>query len=196
MSAQSCLLEATSTDHTPELTQVFPFRLAPVTYSRWGIRNINDLAGQGRIFAMPDDSLGNNACYNTFTQTMYIGFSAFSADITVRREQKAVLIHECIHAMQDHGAFRRMRVGTAEAAAFIGQHLYLLACGSPRPTGDELLARAWDVARQLTDLRRRGRCASLQESQVQPLLQAIRGNRLYTRSFDTTGRYNGIPAGR
>ena len=54
MPAQQCLLETTDLEHTPELNQVFPFTIVPVTYSLPGLTTIRGLIQQGRIFAMRD----------------------------------------------------------------------------------------------------------------------------------------------
>ena len=67
MSAQQCLIETTDPERTPELTQVFPFTIDPVTYSMAGLMTIRRLIMQGTVYAMREDRVdpGDYALYSS-----------------------------------------------------------------------------------------------------------------------------------
>ncbi len=192
MSAQQCLLETTNIQQTPELNQVFPFTIVPVTYSLAGLTTIRGLMQQGIIYAMHDPrNSGNFATYSSTTRspTLRVGFDEFGSDPDTRENRKGLLLHECIHAMQDNLAATRMRVDTAEAAAYTAQCLFHRACGRTQGELSGLVAAAWDATDRILQP---SSSRSVAESDIQGLLNAIRTHPTYVNEFDVTGRYDGI----
>ncbi len=191
MSAQQCLLETTSPRQTPELNQVFPFTIDSVTYSLPGLMTIRGLIMHGTIYAMPESgNPGNYARYSSRTRspTIRVGFDELGSG-DVRENRKGLLLHECIHAMQDNRAATWMRVDTAEAAAFTGQCLFHRACGRTQQRElSGLVAAAWDVADRI--LQSSSRSVGLND--IQDLLSEIRAHPTYADQFSITGRYDGI----
>lgn len=190
MSAQQCLLATTDPRQTPELNQVFPFTIVPVTYTLPGLTTIRSLIMQGTIYAMQDRHSGEFATYSSRTRspTIRVGFSDFGTDSDTRESRKGLLLHECIHALQDNRAATWMRVDTAEAAAYTAQCLFHRACGRTRGELSGIVAAAWDAADRIQ--RSSGRTVA--ESDIPGLLSAIRVHATYANEYDRTGRYDGI----
>ncbi len=192
MSAQQCLLATIDIAQTPELNQVFPFTIVPVTYTLAGLSTIRGLVQRGIIYAMHDPrNSGDFATYSSMTRspTLRVGFNDFGSGPDARESRKGLLLHECIHAMQDNLAATRMRVDTAEAAAYTAQCLFHRACGRTQGELSHFVAAAWDA----TDLiLQPSSNRSVAESDIQGLLNTIRIHPTYVNEFDVTGRYDGI----
>ena len=191
MTAQQCLIETANPDQTPELRDVFDFTITPVTYSLRGFQTIRRLIMQGTIFAMREPRItGEFAEYNSRsrTPTIRIGFDILGTDPDERESKKGLLLHECIHAMQDNRGATWMRVDLAEAAAYTAQCLFHRACGRDRIELDPLVEAAWDV----TDVILGSSSRVAGEGDLAGLLAEIRRHPSYASTQGITGRYDGI----
>lgn len=195
MSAQQCLIETTDPERTPELTQVFPFTIEPVTYTMGGLMTIRRLIMQGTVYAMRENRAdpGDYALYSSrgnmpsSSPTIRIGFDELGTG-QARESRKALLLHECIHVMQDNRGATWMRVDTAEAAAYTAQCLFHRACGTVQGDLSGPVAAAWDAAELIQSRDNR----TVTESEITGLLSEIRGHPTYTEDYSRTGRYDGI----
>ncbi len=73
---------------------------------------------------------GNKAFYDWQNNTFSIGFDTLEEGLDARVRQQSLILHECIHAGHDiqagaHRSVGRMRRGTAEAAAYLAQGIYI-----------------------------------------------------------------------
>ena len=155
------------------------------------MRTIRSLITQGIIYAMRDPN--NSGEYATYASrqpqpTMRVGFDDFGSDPDIREGRKGLLLHECIHAMQDNRNALWMRVDTAEAAAYTAQCLFHRACGRTQRELTGLVASAWEATERILQSRQR----SVAENDIPRLMTAIRVHQQYANEFDRTGRYNGV----
>jgi len=119
---------------------------------------------------------------------MRVGFDDFGSDPDIREGRKGLLLHECIHAMQDNRNALWMRVDTAEAAAYTAQCLFHRACGRTQGELTGLVSSAWEATERILRSRQR----SVAENDIPHLMTAIRTHHTYASEFDRTGRYDGI----
>lgn len=196
MTAQQCLIETTNPDLTPELRQVFPFTIDPVTYTLAGLRTIRGLIMQGIVYAMRENRAdpGDYALYSSrgssrgSSPTIRVGFDELGTG-RVKESRKALLLHECIHIMQDNRGATWMRVDTAEAAAYTAQCLFHRACGTGQGELSGPVAAAWSAAELI---RSREDSRTVTESEIAGLLSEIRGHPTYAEDYNRTGRFDGI----
>ncbi len=205
MSIHECLYEITDPDETTELNQVFPFQVGSLRYTLNGLSTINRLIRIGTrrrnygIGAWSDTMQGD--LFARYTQPtgfdpttglprrpeIVAGFNSFGGNVRTAESRRGLLLHECIHAMQDNLGSLTMRVDTAEAAAYIAQCLFHRA--RARGVGlDSDEAAAWDATEQI-----RNPGSDRTATNIDSLLSAIRNDPLYRNEYRVTGRYNGIP---
>lgn len=109
------------------------------------------------IFVFHNNSYRHGAVYNSTLNSMTVGFDRISLPT-----QKALVVHEAVHAMADIMGCNWMRIQTSEASAHIAQCIVLMdhygRDASPPTSTDTnqraLFAQAWAVARILHDRRR------------------------------------------
>ncbi len=109
-------------------------------------------------------------------------------------DMEGLIVHECTHAACDIGKIK-LTVGDSEALAFVAQCLFFyyraekdLKSGSVRPTfADPVLKAAWDVAMKVKE----PRSIDLSRADIQPLLTAIAGHKLYKDTYSKEMDYNG-----
>jgi hypothetical protein len=150
---------------------------------------------QGIVFAMREDRAGpgdyalysSRGALESSSRTIRIGFDELGTGRTME-SRKALLLHECIHVMQDNRGATWMRVDTAEAAAYTAQCLFHRACGTGQAELSGPVAAAWDAAELIQSRSSR----TVTEGEITGLLTAIRSHPTYNQDQARTGRYDGI----
>jgi hypothetical protein len=188
--AQQYVLEALA---HPAIHHVdFTFGCLRVT--PWNMRAIASLIGQGKIastFDLQKQRLapGTAANYNVKTDTFTIG-----------EMHPPSVVHEAIHALQDHVKFPT-KVTEAEATAYLGQSVYSVVRESMttgrsvddvikrHEQGSSIFAIAAQVGRQLGMLHRCG--AVVTQADLMPIEQAIAGHPVYKPFASGNYPFNG-----
>lgn len=141
---------------------------------------------QGIVYAMREERAdpGDYAQYFSLgsSPTIRVGFDELGTGRAME-SRKALLLHECIHVMQDNRGATWMRVDTAEAAAYTAQCLFHRACGTGRGDLSGLVAAAWDATKLI---RSRQDSRTVTESEITGLLSEIRRLPAYAGNYSRT----------
>lgn len=144
----------------------------------------------GQIRVVRRAGLGNGVAKYRYTHnTLIVGFATLGGNA----DREALVVHECTHAACDIRS-THLTVGNAEAVAFIAQCLFFyykneraLSRPGVHPTfANPILRAAWAAA---TTARR---TPVLSATDIQPVLTALGGNRLYHGRLSNTESYDGV----
>jgi hypothetical protein len=129
------------------------------------------------------------AFYSYETDTFLFSRADFGAS---DRKEKALTVHECVHAMLDMLRIRYIRMSGGEAVAYVTQALFIKYAGTDIPDDDDvILVAARDVARTISD--RPGATVSLEDEMA--LEKVIKNDPDYNRNISVTNNirnYNGL----
>lgn len=187
MSAYHCVLE---TLEDSGLNQVVPFTVSDFTYTRDRFAEIRRLMLDRPDVFYPRFSQelvrAGVGAYNSHNSAMYLPFDEFTRNDLTNIVMKSLIVHECIHAIQDKCRATWMTVETAESAAYIGQLLFRFGRVNPPGTGSgTILHEAHLAAERIRNATNR----NLRWDEIGDLRQAVRGE--YDNP-DATGVYDGI----
>mgnify|MGYP001557670159 CR=1 FL=1 len=164
--------------------------LRGVTITPTMIREIRDLTRAGQIDVEHVPGQSTPAIYNSNENKFYLNFSR-----TGRMSQRALIIHEAIHAACDRANFDHMLINTSEAAAYIGQCVYMIVkenagqgerLGHEDPTRDRVFELAWGCARTIAS------GGQPSHSDIEQLRSAILQHPYYSQNGTQNAGYNGI----
>ncbi len=136
-----------------------------------------------------DSSLKGQAAYDYAKNTLYVNF--VKPDSLTK---KALLIHECTHAIYDC-VKQKMNVQTSESIAYIAQCMYArihAPAGSPRlqnasdSVRDEVFKVGWDIAGSIIG----GNSVSLAEQTA--MISAVSKHPFYSGNFAASAGFNGV----
>lgn len=164
--------------------------LRGVTITPQMIREVRDLTRSGQIDVVHVPGQSTPAMYDSDENKFFLNFAR-----TGRMSQRALIVHEAIHAACDRANFNHMLINTSEAAAYIGQCIYMIVkqagnhderLGHDNPNRDRVFELAWNCARTIV--------ANGQPSHtdIEQLRSAILQHPYYSRNGTQNAGYNGI----
>ena len=128
--------------------KIKPFSFGGVGFTPQVFPVLVDMIKNDKIKIEFDSQQSGRAEYDYGSNTLYLGFTSAS---TLSR--KALIIHECVHAVYDVAA-QKMSVADSESIAYIAQCQYASANNpnpsdrlqSPDPAKDKVFELAWKLA--------------------------------------------------
>jgi hypothetical protein len=125
--------------------------------------------------------------YDYSTNAIYVGFWFWPGP-----EKKALVVHECVHAMYDLSG-KKMSGAVSEAIAYIAQSQYIYAnCGpkkrltSRNSQMDMIFKYSWAIAACIQEDKK------VEESDKKNLLSAISGHPYYCKNANSDAGFNGV----
>lgn len=198
MSLRSNTLDALCLPQTRAINFMYNSRLiSPVGYAI-----VAAMVNDGRIAFAVDGNFTDMATYDPTTDTITARDNSFGEFL----DEKAVLIHECTHAMLDAYMGRRSESGGSatmtvledETAAYIAGAIFSietnLTAGLSSPSKEAVAV----VKPKLTEIKKHSQWTTgcvfmtFTAKDVTPLQAAIRHHKLYTTNHQETAVHNGM----
>lgn len=158
----------------------------------WGIR---DMVHSNQIHVRHLPGLGSDAQYDSANDSNTPNSFLLKHSQAGGYMRRAMIVHEAIHAACDHANFGHMHVDTSEAAAYIGQCLFVRIKRPPTvtdrlshsvPIRDRVFETAWICAEAILA------GGQPTQAQIEDVRTAVRNHPWYSSTGDTAAGYNGI----
>lgn len=177
-------------EHLPSIN----FRCCGVRVYNQGYTALGRALRNRHIQVIYNTRVGNNGVYSSATNAMRVGFERL-----VHLHDKALVVHEMTHALQDYHR-RRLRTLDAECAAYVAQAIFLeradpgqgIVSGELLSQSEELAilgTMAQSVARQLIGPPSRYQVPNREEELMRGYVSATP---IYRRRADNTIEFNGL----
>lgn len=165
------------------------FNFAGIGFSPKVFPVLAQMIDDDKIEVEYEDGLKGQAAYDYAKNTLFVSFTKPDS-----LTKKALLIHECTHAVYDV-VKQKMNVQTSESIAYIAQCMYArihAAPGSPRlqnpndSVRDEVFKVGWEIAGSILD----GKSVSLSEQTA--MISAVSKHPFYSGNFAASAGFNGV----